>query len=70
MLLNPHAPRGTPKLENRFERIESARHSGQAKRDPESRPRLSFRSPGYRIGSGMTAKDKSLKAVVDSIFVL
>jgi len=47
-----------------LKRVELDRHSGKAKRDPESRPRLSFKSPGYRIRSGMTAKDKGLKAVL------
>jgi hypothetical protein len=48
--------------------IELARHSGQAKRDPESRPRLNSRVSGYRIKSGMTAQEKGLKAVFDFIF--
>jgi hypothetical protein len=36
------------------------RHSGQAKRDPESSPRPSSEDPGCRINSGMTAKNKGL----------
>jgi hypothetical protein len=53
----PHARGGLPgSMKNGFKGGESARHSGQAKRDPESRPRLSLKGNGCRIESGMTAK--------------
>jgi hypothetical protein len=58
-MLNPDAQAGhCQSMKRRISPLHS-RHSGQAKRDPESSPRLGFESPGYRIESGMTAKTKS-----------